>query len=156
MLGRKAARQNEQNRTASTTARRFCGGVAPSATRRLRWACLKRIFRRDNERGLSFRCPLAVSLQRGAWGIRAPAPGLADASKLVRPIESPKADFLNRRKHPDSESGLFKITSRCGVTVWRTRPRRSGNTCARANCGRKISRPSSIAASSSGWNVCRN
>jgi hypothetical protein len=44
----------------------------------------------------------------------------------------------------------------CGDTVWRTRRRRSGNICARANCGRKILRPSCFATWSSGLNVCRN
>jgi hypothetical protein len=51
---------------------------------------------------------------------------------------------------------LFKIASSCGDTVWRTRRRRSGNICAKANCARKISRPSSFATSSFGLNVCRN
>jgi len=35
-------------------------------------------------------------------------------------------------------------------------PPGSGNTCAKANCGRKISRPSCFATSSSGLKACRN
>jgi hypothetical protein len=60
-------------------------------------------------------------------------------------------------RHPGHPVNPVKIPLRfISVIVWRTRHRRNGNICGRANCGRKILRPSCFAPSSFGLNVRQN
>ena len=89
--------------------------MAPSAAPRLRWACLKRIFRRDNENGsLLSVSPGGFTSKRSVGNPRACA-GLGGRIEIGAPHRKPKGRLLEQEETEETE--VFLVRSPCSPWV---------------------------------------